>query len=248
MKRLYKQASIGSFNPIASRYASFVKHDPLLQYVAYPFILGSLGRVQGKIILDVGCGEGTLARILASQGAHVVGYDISSEQIELAKRKEKEQPLGINYLISDPQSFKSNESFDFAVSVMSLPYAPSQEYLTLFFSSTYRVLKKGGAFISVVRNPNFKRFGEIFYGRRYTRTGHRERKVEFFDKKGRLLCSAITKDFSREDYEKSALAGGLSKIIWRRLRPSKEGVARLGILFWKKYLVDPPHGGLIVKR
>src|SRR4249920_1220864 len=38
-------------------------------------LLATVGPVRGLRILDIGCGEGHLARALAEQGARVTGYD-----------------------------------------------------------------------------------------------------------------------------------------------------------------------------
>lgn len=46
-----------------------------------------LGDVRGKSILDVGCGEGEDAVILASLGAQVTGLDVSAGAIDLARRR-----------------------------------------------------------------------------------------------------------------------------------------------------------------
>jgi SAM-dependent methyltransferase len=46
-----------------------------------------LGSVQGKSILDVGCGDGINAMNFALLGANVTGIDVSPKAIELAKRR-----------------------------------------------------------------------------------------------------------------------------------------------------------------
>ena len=40
-------------------------------------VLGLIGDVEGKQIVDVGCGDGALAVELASRGARVTGIDVS---------------------------------------------------------------------------------------------------------------------------------------------------------------------------
>lgn len=51
----------------------------------YPFWI--LGDVRGKRILEVGCGDGTNAVLLALKGATVVGVDISPRAIEIARER-----------------------------------------------------------------------------------------------------------------------------------------------------------------
>jgi SAM-dependent methyltransferase len=52
-----------------------------------PHILGLLGDVTGQDILDAGCGEGYLARILAGRGARVTAVDLSPRLVELSQAK-----------------------------------------------------------------------------------------------------------------------------------------------------------------
>jgi SAM-dependent methyltransferase len=53
----------------------------------YPWIRRQLDRSAAKHVLDVGCGEGSLARYLASPGREVLGIDPSSEAIALARKQ-----------------------------------------------------------------------------------------------------------------------------------------------------------------
>ncbi len=58
-----------------------------------------LGDVTGKAVLDAGCGQGFLARILAARGALVTGVDIAPRLIELAREQD---PQGtIAYRLAD---------------------------------------------------------------------------------------------------------------------------------------------------
>jgi 2-polyprenyl-3-methyl-5-hydroxy-6-metoxy-1,4-benzoquinol methylase len=51
-------------------------------------LLDLLGDVTGRRVLDAGCGEGYLARVLAARGARVTGIDLSPRLIELARAKD----------------------------------------------------------------------------------------------------------------------------------------------------------------
>jgi 2-polyprenyl-3-methyl-5-hydroxy-6-metoxy-1,4-benzoquinol methylase len=51
------------------------------------FCFQLLGRLRGKRVLDVGCGEGSNAVLMAKLGAHVTGVDISPGSIEVCRRR-----------------------------------------------------------------------------------------------------------------------------------------------------------------
>ncbi len=105
------------YDLISSVYSGLINIDPSKQYVQYPEALRLLGSLEGKFVLDVGCGNGILSRIMARRGAKVVGYDISEEQIRLALEEEKINPLGIRYYVSSRRAgFSSLEWVDLRVS------------------------------------------------------------------------------------------------------------------------------------
>jgi SAM-dependent methyltransferase len=80
------------YDRYADEYAAYVatreqdgpEHD---QFGILPHMLGLLGDVAGQDVLDAGCGEGYLARILAGRGARVTGIDLSPRLVELAGTK-----------------------------------------------------------------------------------------------------------------------------------------------------------------
>lgn len=53
-----------------------------------PLFLQVVGDVSGLKVLDAGCGEGYLSRILVQRGADVTGIDIAAPLIEIARTKE----------------------------------------------------------------------------------------------------------------------------------------------------------------
>lgn len=119
-----------------------------------PVIFNILGKVKGKKILDLGCGNGYFARLLAKRGARLIAVDISSKLIDLAKAEEKRKPLGIIYFLGDAanlEKIKSN-SFDIVVANMSLMDIKNAEGAVKEVS---RVLKRGGRFIFSIVHPAF---------------------------------------------------------------------------------------------
>ncbi len=52
----------------------------------------------GELILDIGCGDGTLTQQIAAAGASVIGLDASSEMVEAARSK------GVDAFVADAQA------------------------------------------------------------------------------------------------------------------------------------------------
>jgi SAM-dependent methyltransferase len=65
----------------------------------YAFYL--LGDVQGKTVVDLGCGTGENVAILAERGAEVVGMDISPDLIALAQQRIREANLKATIRVGD---------------------------------------------------------------------------------------------------------------------------------------------------
>jgi 2-polyprenyl-3-methyl-5-hydroxy-6-metoxy-1,4-benzoquinol methylase len=134
------------------RYTEF--GDINRQFVIDPAIFRMLGSVHGLRILDAGCGNGYLCRLLAKKGAKVSGVDISKRFIEIAKKKEKEAPLGIDYYVSSVCDLKmfADGIFDIVVSNLVLMDVTD---LNKTFSEFRRVLKPNGKLVFSIMHPCF---------------------------------------------------------------------------------------------
>lgn len=124
------------------------------QHVIDPVIFRLTGSVKGLTILDAGCGNGYLCRLLAKKGAKVVGVDISSEFIQMAKWKEKESPLGITYFLGSicDMSLCQDRAFDIAISNLALMDLPD---LDKAMRELHRVLKRNGRLVFSIMHPCF---------------------------------------------------------------------------------------------
>jgi len=98
-------------------------------------------------ILDLGCGVGKNANYLAKLDNTVVGFDISTEAIRIAKERAEKLNISVSYRVSNigsKYSF-SDEYFDVVIDVISsnsLNEAEREVYL----SEVKRVLRPGGYF------------------------------------------------------------------------------------------------------
>jgi ubiquinone/menaquinone biosynthesis C-methylase UbiE len=136
--------------------------DYYREYLNNPFFFEFIGSVEGKRVLDAGCGEGRNTRLLAARGADVVGVDISRKMIRHARKAEREKPLGIRYeLISySDLSIFDDATFDMTVSFMAMMDGPDYKGALREF---HRVLRPGGGLFFSVTHPCFmtKGFGWI---------------------------------------------------------------------------------------
>ncbi|MBE0512766.1 class I SAM-dependent methyltransferase [Candidatus Bathyarchaeota archaeon] len=114
-----------------------------------------IGDVRDRLVLDLACGEGYNTRILVRKGAKVTGIDFSEKLIELAKREEAKEKLGICYYVldaTDLEEFSSNH-FDVVAYFMSLQ---DIENYKRAISEVARVLRNGGRFVFSVSHPCFE--------------------------------------------------------------------------------------------
>lgn len=229
-------------------YGAFIRKDPFRIGLHYPAVLAELETAKMRI-LDVGCNEGLFPRLLAAQGASVVGYDSAPERIAEAKRQEETQRFGIKYHIATPRTFSGGHVFDAAVSVMVLNYAACLDDLMAFFVSTGRHLVPGGRFVSVVLNPAFSAFGENFVVRRITKLQGNAVRMEFFDDDSSVpKITAVQHQYTQEEFERAAVQGRMAPEPWKELFATRAAVAELGDNFWRRCHQAQPYALFMTRK
>jgi len=235
------------YNKIGERYAKMIKQDALKKYLQYPGLIKLLGNVKDKLVLDIGCGNGYFSSMVAEEGAKLVGFDVSEKQIELAKENEKDLKLGMEFFCSDQFKFSYPKRFDIAFSNMVIFYADDFKELVQFFRCAFKLLKDNGKFISVVVNPDYKRFNELHYDRKLVRKGNKT-KSDFYINGKFDVSSEFYSSFTKKEYEKAAKETGFSKFEWKDIQIEEEGIKDKGKEFWEGYNADPLYGIFIVQK
>jgi ubiquinone/menaquinone biosynthesis C-methylase UbiE len=186
-----------------------------------------IGDVRGRLVLDLACGEGYNTRILARKGAKVTGVDFSEKLVELAKREEEKQKLGITYYVSDAADMKelSSNYFDLATCFMSLQ---DIENYKRAISEVTRVLRNRGRFVFSFPHPCFETI--VVDGKRISATRRYFGAIKYpvHWKMERLVKPFRTVSFHRTltDYFQALDASGLLVSRLVEPRPTSRAVSK----------------------
>lgn len=147
---------------IAEQYRAAKKQVWRDRIETYSF-MKHIGDVRGKKVLDVACGEGHFTRLLRRAGAaQVVGLDISERMIALAREQESQEPLGIEYLVSDARSVVAqndeHRDYDIVVSAWLLVNAENRAQVAAMCDGLASRVRPGGRFVTVNTNPGLYSF------------------------------------------------------------------------------------------
>ncbi|GAA5046836.1 SAM-dependent methyltransferase [Thermocatellispora tengchongensis] len=111
-----------------------------------------LGEVAGRRVLEVGCGAGQCGRWLVTQGAHVVGIDLSFRQLRHSRRIDLDSGVALPAAVADAGALPfAAASFDLACSAFgALPFVADARAV---LAEVRRVLRPGGRFVFSVSHP-----------------------------------------------------------------------------------------------
>lgn len=130
------------------------KELPFRTYIESYTLFQLTGSLDGKEVIDLACGEGFYTRKIKMAGADsVIGVDISSEMIQLARENEADLPRGCDYEVYNVAEMPTMGTFDLVTAMYLLNYAQTREELLKFCRAAYRQLKAGGRFVGVNDNP-----------------------------------------------------------------------------------------------
>ncbi|MBI5642324.1 MAG: bifunctional 2-polyprenyl-6-hydroxyphenol methylase/3-demethylubiquinol 3-O-methyltransferase UbiG [Deltaproteobacteria bacterium] len=138
------------WNP-AGRLFSLHRINPL----RFEYFSSKCADLQGKAVLDIGCGGGLLSEEFAKKGARVTGIDLSPVAVETAKKHSVESGLEIEYKLSSPAQLleKNPEPFDIIICAEVLEHVDD---LRGFLRDSLRMLKPGGLFFFGTINKTVK--------------------------------------------------------------------------------------------
>ena len=137
-----------SFGPVAPHYDALMSHVPYDMWVGYyQLLLTHLGATP-ETLLDVCCGTGTVAELLAKEDYEVTGFDLAEPMVIEARKKAKKKGLGIRYFVQDAAELDLKRKFDGAYSFFdSLNYITEPNRLQAAIKRIAAHLEPGGTFV-----------------------------------------------------------------------------------------------------
>lgn len=101
-----------------------------------------------NLVLDLGCGTGTLTELLAQKGYDMIGIDNSEEMLNLAMNKKRESGSDILYLCQDMRDIDLYSTVGTVISVCDcVNYLLEEEEIEDTFRLVNNYLYPGGLFI-----------------------------------------------------------------------------------------------------
>lgn len=122
--------------------------------------------VEGRHVLDVGCGGGILAESLAAKGAKVTGIDMGEAPLEVARMHLLESGLEVDYrkIKAETLATEAAGQFDVVTCLEMLEHVPSP---ALVIDACCALVKPGGHVFFSTINRNAKAFMLAIVGAEY---------------------------------------------------------------------------------
>lgn len=122
--------------------------------------------IQGKRIVDVGCGGGILAESMAARGAQVTGIDLSDKALKVAKLHQLESGVQLDYRLIAAEDLAAEQpgSFDVVTCMEMLEHVPDPASVV---AACAAMVKPGGWVFLSTLNRNAKSYALAILGAEY---------------------------------------------------------------------------------
>ena len=234
-----------NYDDIAAEYKR-AKQQPWRLHLEHFTLFKSLGDLSGKSVLDLACGEGFYTRFIKRRGAaRVIGVDLSQGMIDLARREEGSNGLGIDYLVQDVKHLAIDETFDVVVAAYLLNYAQTYAQLLEMCSAITRHLKPGCRFVTVNNNPRHS----VDYFASTRKYGFIKRAhgplvdgapVDYVFFLGDDSFEITNYHLSIEAHELALKTAGFRQVAWRDPELAADIVDDAERQYWSDFLEHPP--------
>ena len=137
-----------AYTSFASVYDTFMDDVPYEEWGGYLHGLLKEYGINDGLVLDLGCGTGTMTELLADLGYDMIGVDNSADMLEIALEKKVESGHDILYLQQDMREFELYGTVRAIISICdSVNYITEPDELRRVFFWVNNYLDTDGVFI-----------------------------------------------------------------------------------------------------
>jgi 2-polyprenyl-6-hydroxyphenyl methylase/3-demethylubiquinone-9 3-methyltransferase len=130
------------------------------------YIARQCGGLEGKAVLDVGCGGGILTEAMAREGATVVGIDLSEKALGVARLHQIESGASVDYRLKSAEALaiEAPATFDIVTCMELLEHVPDPASTV---AACAKLVRPGGHVVFSTINRNAKAYALAIVGAEY---------------------------------------------------------------------------------
>lgn len=137
-----------AYTSFAAVYDTFMDNVPYEEWGEYLHGLLVENGIEEGIVLDLGCGTGTMTEYLANLGYDMIGVDNSEDMLDIALKKKEKSGHDILYLCQDMREFELYGTVRAIVSICdAVNYMTEPEELQQVFCLADNYLDPDGVFV-----------------------------------------------------------------------------------------------------
>ncbi len=186
---MYHKTMEQSYGEFAYTYDMFMDNIPYTEWSRYIIELLKKNNVSEGLVLDLGCGTGTMTELLAEAGYDMIGIDLSEDMLNVALDKKYESGHDILYLNQDMREFELYGTVNAIVSVCdSMNYILEEKELLQVFRLVNNYLDPSGVFVfDMTTEAKYKNVGDVVAENRedasfiWENTYYEDKKVNRYD-------------------------------------------------------------------
>lgn len=137
-----------AYTNFAEVYDTFMDNVPYEEWADYLQDILKEYKIEDGLVLELGCGTGSMTELLTGRGFDMIGVDNSADMLELAMEKRTKSGHDILYLLQDMREFELYGTVRAIVSVCDcINYVTEEEELEQVFRLVNNYLDPQGIFV-----------------------------------------------------------------------------------------------------
>ena len=156
---------MGAYHALATSYDRLTNDVDYAAVVDFYMQILDREGLSPRTAVDLACGTGSVALLLAQKGMEVTAVDMSSDMLCVASQKAQEQDVPVQFVCQKLQDLRLPRGVDLAVCALdSIDYITDPDQCRQAIVKVYKALNPGGCFIFDVNTPEKLRAmdGQVF--------------------------------------------------------------------------------------